>query len=74
MTNVFFERDIYMDLVKWATEDSNYALRLRGPRQVGKTSILKKLGSEHFKTVVYVNPPTTLKGRGFELVEAGSPD
>ena len=55
MTNVFFERGIYKDLVKWANEDSNYALRLKGPRQVGKTSILKKLGSEHFKTLVYIN-------------------
>jgi len=51
----FFERDIYQNLVKWATDFSDLALYLNGPRQVGKTSILNKLGAEQFETYVYIN-------------------
>ena len=52
---MFFERYIYQTLVKWATDFSDLALYLSGPRQVGKTSILNKLGAEHFETYVYIN-------------------
>ncbi|MCL2187347.1 MAG: AAA family ATPase [Defluviitaleaceae bacterium] len=55
MTNVFFERDIYAYLIKWVEQFSDRALYLNGPRQVGKTSILKKLGAEHFERCVYIN-------------------
>jgi len=52
---MFFERDIYQHLVRWATNLSDLALYLRGPRQVGKTSILDKLAEEHFERYVYIN-------------------
>ena len=49
---MFFERERYPDLVKWA-QTSRHALYLEGPRQVGKSTILQKLGREHFKNCVY---------------------
>lgn len=52
---IFFERNIYNNLKTWAKQTSNYALYLEGPRQVGKTSILTKLGAEHFDQYVYIN-------------------
>jgi hypothetical protein len=54
MTNVFFEREIYNDLVQWVAK-SRHALYLEGPRQVGKTELLKKLGREQFKHCVYID-------------------
>ena len=58
---VHFERDIYPHLLRWA-ESSGQGLFLRGPRQVGKTSILQKLGNETcFSGTLYIdlrNPET----------------
>ena len=58
---VYFERDIYTHLLRWA-ESSGQGLFLRGPRQVGKTSILLKLGQEKcFGGTLYIdlrNPET----------------
>ncbi|MCL2202584.1 MAG: AAA family ATPase [Defluviitaleaceae bacterium] len=51
---MFFERTLYADLISWAQE-SNLALYLEGPRQVGKTELLKKLGREGFKHCVYID-------------------
>ena len=52
---VHFERDIYSHLLKWA-ESSGQGLFLRGPRQVGKTSILQKLGKEKcFSGTLYID-------------------
>jgi len=51
---VFFERELYDDLIKWV-QKSRHALYLEGPRQVGKTELLQKLGREHFKTCVYID-------------------
>jgi len=64
--NKFLERDIYKDLVDWKNTDDS-VLFLRGPRQVGKTYLLKKLGSENFKKVVYVD--LTLKKEGNKFLE-----
>ncbi|MCL2500736.1 MAG: AAA family ATPase [Defluviitaleaceae bacterium] len=55
MTNVFFERDIYKELVSWVTIFSGWALYLHGPRQVGKTTLLQKLGAEYFERFIYIN-------------------
>jgi len=52
---MFFERDIYPHLIKWATHFTDLALYLSGPRQVGKTSILDKLGEGHFDKYIYIN-------------------
>ncbi|MCL1842475.1 MAG: AAA family ATPase [Defluviitaleaceae bacterium] len=66
MINEFFERDIYKELTEWAQEESNYALYLRGPRQVGKTSILEKLGDEHFDVFVYIDLRVKGEAQKFE--------
>ena len=50
-----FERDLYEDLIKWKNGYNHYVLKLSGPRQVGKTFLLKKFANENFKTVVYIN-------------------
>jgi len=69
---MFFERDIYSNhdksLVKWATEFSDYVLYLSGPRQVGKTSILDKLGTEHFEKYVYINLRSDEDREQFETI------
>ena len=53
--DVFLERDIFPELVKWA-ERSNKGLFLRGPRQVGKTRTLLELGkSDIFPGYLYIN-------------------
>ena len=49
----YFERTLYDTLVKWA-EKSDFALYLKGPRQAGKTSLLRKLGEEEFENFVYI--------------------
>ena len=51
---MFFERELYAALVEWARK-SNQALYLEGPRQVGKTELLKKLGRERFGRLVYID-------------------
>ena len=50
----YFERDVYQDILDWASKRDT-ALLLSGPRQVGKTYLLKKLGAEYFERCVYVN-------------------
>lgn len=50
-----FERDLYDDLLKWKNGINNYVLKLSGPRQVGKTYLLKKFANENFDKVVYIN-------------------
>ena len=51
---MFFERELYPVLMGWA-QKSNQALYLEGPRQVGKTELLKKLGREQFSNCVYID-------------------
>lgn len=48
-----FERKVYKDLIYWKEEENN-VLYLTGPRQVGKTYLLKKFGREHFKNCIYI--------------------
>lgn len=49
-----FERDLYKDLINWKDKQRD-ALLLKGPRQVGKTYLLKKFGSSEFKQLIYVD-------------------
>jgi len=49
-----FEREVYKDILRWK-ETQDTALLLSGPRQVGKTFLLRKLGREEFKHCVYIN-------------------
>ena len=51
---MFFERELYASLLEWA-QKSSQALYLEGPRQVGKTELLKKLGRERFSRCVYID-------------------
>ena len=51
---MFFQRELYQDITQWAKTDDR-ALCLEGPRQVGKTELLKKLGRECFTTFVYID-------------------
>ena len=55
---MFFERELYREFIEWAQTQSDkpgYVLYLQGPRQVGKTELLLKLGREQFDTYVYVD-------------------
>ena len=49
------KRSIYQQLVAWKNAEDRKPLILLGARQVGKTYILKELGSREFQNLVYVN-------------------
>lgn len=49
-----FERNLYGELVNWKNKQRD-ALLLKGPRQVGKTYLLKKFGKTEFKQMIYVD-------------------
>ena len=49
------ERQLMSQLVHWQSNPQRKPLLLRGPRQVGKTWLLKRFGAQRFKNVVYVN-------------------
>ncbi|MFN6092378.1 MAG: ATP-binding protein [Bacteroidota bacterium] len=51
---MYLVRNIDNQLIKWKTEAYRKPLLLRGARQVGKTSAVKRLG-EQFKHFVYIN-------------------
>ena len=50
-----FKRDIEIELLKWKKSSIRKVLILRGARQVGKTSVVRKFGIEHFHDLVEVN-------------------
>jgi len=50
-----FERSIEMELKKWKVNPYRKPLILRGARQVGKTSVIRKFGQENFDQVIEVN-------------------
>jgi len=49
------ERNIQSSLTAWVTRKNRKPLVLIGPRQVGKTWLMKQLGADQFQHVVYVN-------------------
>ena len=49
------KRLIYNDLLRWKCRADRKPLILLGARQVGKTYILKELGNNEFKQVIYLN-------------------
>lgn len=51
----FFKRDLYKDLLDWKNNRKNVSLFLQGPRQVGKTSLLREFGKKEFKNVLYID-------------------
>ena len=52
---VYLERDIYQDILKWKQIEYQASLFVTGPRQVGKTYLLQKLGKEEFSHCTYVD-------------------
>lgn len=49
------KRSIQTSLVAWVKKENRKPLVLIGPRQVGKTWLMKQLGQEHFEQVIYLN-------------------
>ena len=60
-----FERDILLDLERWANDTNRKPLVLRGARQVGKTSIVNTFG-KRFDNYLYVNLEDQMAKRFFE--------
>lgn len=52
-----FERKIYSDIVSWykSLQIKKRALIIKGLRQIGKTTIVKKFCREHYENVVYID-------------------
>lgn len=50
-----FNRLIEEDLLKWKTSPIRKPLIIRGARQVGKTSVVRKFGAENFDQVIEIN-------------------
>lgn len=48
-----FERTITKQLIAWKSKDDRKPLIMLGARQVGKTSVLKRFGSEEFDHCAY---------------------
>jgi len=46
------------ELIEWKNKTKRMPLLLHGARQVGKTHILREFGSEHYRSVAYVNLET----------------
>ena len=44
-----FKRDIFVGLEKWRNDDLRKPLVLRGPRQVGKTTVVNEFGKTFAK-------------------------
>ncbi len=49
------KRSIQTSLVAWVKKKNRKPLVLIGPRQVGKTWLMKQLGEDHFAQVIYLN-------------------
>jgi uncharacterized protein len=52
---MYFGRKIESKLLDWKNATNRKPLILKGARQVGKTSLLKKLGKEAFDNIAYFN-------------------
>ena len=52
-----FERKIYNDIISWyeSLKIKKRALVIKGLRQIGKTTIVKKFCEEHYENVVYID-------------------
>ena len=50
-----FNRNIETELKKWKTSSIRKPLIIRGARQVGKTSVVRKFGTENFSQVIEIN-------------------
>ncbi|MDO9261727.1 MAG: AAA family ATPase, partial [Flavobacteriaceae bacterium] len=50
-----FKRTLETDLIRWSKSANHKPLLLNGARQVGKTYLMKWLGTHHFKKFAYFN-------------------
>ena len=50
-----FTRNIEKDLKEWKISTIRKPLVLRGARQVGKTSVIRKFASKNFDNIIEVN-------------------
>lgn len=53
-----FVRDIQYRLKEWKQSENRMVLQIDGPRQVGKTTEIKKFGYKNYEQVVYINIAT----------------
>lgn len=51
---MYFRRSIEAELQRWKKNPGHKVLELRGSRQVGKTTTLKRFAEENYKRVVYI--------------------
>lgn len=52
---IVFKRNLEIALVQWKNDSNHKPLLLNGARQVGKTYLMKWLGTQHFKKFAYFN-------------------
>lgn len=52
---MFFERDLYQDLVAWKQGKFRKPLIVQGARQTGKTSLIRQFGKTQFGDMAYFN-------------------
>ena len=52
---MFFDRVILSKLQAWTKRPKPKPLLLKGARQVGKTSLLKRYGQKHYLRTAYFN-------------------
>ena len=53
--HAMLKRSITNKLIEWKNSSGHHPLVLRGLRQTGKTYIVKKFGTEHYKNVIYLD-------------------
>lgn len=59
------KRKIMSKLIEWKEDTARKPLILNGARQVGKTYILRKFGSEYYKNTVYINLESNYSAASF---------
>lgn len=65
-----FERNLEKDLKNWKDSQIRKVLILRGARQVGKTSLIRKFGSELFDELIEINLESPEQRKWFEGVSS----
>ena len=63
-----FKRNIEVELKKWKNDSTRKPLILRGARQVGKTSVIRKFAKENFENLFEINLENKETYRKFENV------
>ncbi|MBQ3546175.1 MAG: ATP-binding protein [Lachnospiraceae bacterium] len=63
-----YERDIQKQFEEWKKYFSNLALYVKGARQIGKTTELKKFAYKNYENIVYINLSDIKERKEFEKV------